>query len=156
MLVDLVCEKQSAETKKNKTTIEYLRCTIFFFEKGAVMDLAERAISLFPFNGSGWFGADIIHYTIYTLHFINNIVAYFGKKFERKMAPVRGHAIGAAHGAKGHHTFISALIAHYAHTLDGQENCARLPYFAIKIVVLQTIDKNGIYFLDDAYFFFGD
>src|SRR5690349_358924 len=51
------------------------------------------------------------------------------------------------------HSFVGSLVVRDSHAVDGQENCTCLPHFVVEIPFFQTVDKNGVYFLQNTNFF---
>ena len=51
-------------------------------------------VSLLPFNGSRWFGADIVHHPIYSLYLVDDVIRHLGQKTIGQLRPVSSHAIG--------------------------------------------------------------
>ena len=63
---------------------------------------------LFPFNGAGGFGADIVYYAVDPVDFIDDSVGKVAEQLIRKMSPICRHAIRASNRTNGNHAFISA------------------------------------------------
>ena len=61
---------------------------------------------LFPFNGAGGFGADIVYYAVDAVDFVDDSVGKGAEQLIRKMSPVCRHTIGAGDRSNGNHVFI--------------------------------------------------
>ena len=67
---------------------------------------------LFPFDGAGGFGADIVDDPVDSMDLVDDAVGEFSQEFVGQVGPVGGHAVGAGDGADSHHVLVSAGITH--------------------------------------------
>ena len=49
--------------------------------------------SLFPFDGGGGFGGNVVDHSVYTFDRIYYVVRYFLQNFIRELSPICGHSI---------------------------------------------------------------
>ena len=73
----------------------------------------------FPFNGSGWFGTDIINNSIDAFDFIDDPRRGFAKEFMRERVVIRCHAIGG-----DDRTRVKQLWNRAVHTYDSTPSIA--------------------------------
>ena len=63
---------------------------------------------LFPLDGAGGFGADIVDHAVDSVDLVDDAVGELSEQFVRQVRPVCGHTIGAGNRANGNHVFVSA------------------------------------------------
>src|SRR5205814_1256999 len=77
---------------------------------------------LFPLDGGGWFGADIVHHAIHAAYFINDAIAHRRQRIKGNACPVGGHEVAALDGADGDDRIVRARIAHHSDGSDRQQH----------------------------------
>ena len=73
---------------------------------------------LFPFNGAGGFGADVVDYTVDSVDFVDDAIGKGAEQFIGQMRPVGCHAVDTGDGTNGDYVFVGARISHNANGLD--------------------------------------
>ena len=63
---------------------------------------------LFPFDGAGGFGADIVDHSVDAVDFVDDSVGKGAEQFVGQVRPICGHTVRTGDGSNGNHVFISA------------------------------------------------
>lgn len=87
---------------------------------------------LFPFDGGGWFGADVVDYAVDASDLVDDVVGDFSEEVVGEVYPVGCHSVGGRYGAERNSVLVGALIAHDTNRLYGEEDYASLPYLVIE------------------------
>src|ERR1041385_253590 len=87
---------------------------------------------LLPLNRGRRFRADIVHYPIHALHFIDDPVGDLAQYVIWNLGPIGRHPIQARHSTKRNDMFIGPLIAHDSYGPDRQQHGKRLPYLPVQ------------------------
>ena len=88
---------------------------------------------LFPLDGAGGFGADVVDYAVYAGDFVYYPVGDYAQDFIGNLGPVCCHAVAAVYAAEGDNVVIGALVAHNPDGFDGEQHAEGLPDFIIEI-----------------------
>ena len=85
------------------------------------------AQDLFPLDGGGRLGGDIVDDAVNAFDFIDDPAGNAVQDFVGQLVPVGGHAVETLNGAHGDDVFVGPVVAHNADGLDRQQHGEVLP-----------------------------
>jgi hypothetical protein len=69
-----------------------------------------RPLLLFPLNGAGWFGRDVVHHPIYAPDCVADLGRHVPKEVWFERIPIRSHPIRRRYSSESHHVRMRALV----------------------------------------------
>ena len=98
-------------------------------------------------------GLELLSYTTrLNLTDFVDVVAHLGQEIIRQVAPIRRHAVCAAHCTKRYSVLICLLIAHHSDTLYGQQNGPSLPHVVVQSCILEALNPVVVHLLSTRTF----
>ena len=110
----------------------------------------SSAQTLFPLNGVGWFGTDVINYAINAFYFINNAAGNFAKQRVGESGPVWGHGIGAGHRTNSCNVFVNPPVSHNSHAFQWEEHDKVLPELLVQTIFPDFFKENDVHLPQDG------
>ena len=105
---------------------------------------------------SRWFTRQIIEYTIYTLHLINNPAHYLIQNLIRNLCSFCRHKVNRLYGTKCNSIIISSLITHNTNRTHIGQCCKVLVDILIQPSFCNLFSVNCICILNDTNLLFGN
>lgn len=120
-----------------------------------------RKFLLLKLNRSRWLTRQIIEYSVYSTHFIDNSAHHLIQNFIRDLCRLCSHEINCIHCSQCNGIIISSLITHNTNTSHVRQCCEVLTDRAVKscignlltvdsICILNDTNLIGCYFTNDA------
>ena len=81
-----------------------------------------RTKGLFPLNGAGRFGGDVVDHAVDALDLVDDAVGDGAEQIAGQVAPVGGHGVATVNNPQGDNAFIGALVAHDADGFERQQH----------------------------------
>ena len=111
---------------------------------------------LFEFYSSRWFTRQIIEYTVYPLHLINNSAHHLIQNFIRNLCSFCCHKVNRLYSAKCNSIIISSLITHNTNRTHIGQCCEVLVDVLIQSGFCDLFSVNRICILNDTNLIFGN
>ncbi len=100
---------------------------------------------LFPFDGAGGFGGDVVDDAVDAGDFVDDAAADAGEEVVGEAGPVGGHEVFGGDGAEGDDFLVGTAVAHDADAFDGEEDGeGLLGAFAEHAGGAQLVDEDGV------------
>src|SRR5580698_10832296 len=87
---------------------------------------------LLPFDGAGWFGADVINNASHATNFVHDASGHAFQNFTGEAHPVGGHGIVGFDNPNGYSKAVGTVVTHDAYASNGEQNGKGLPNLAIE------------------------
>jgi hypothetical protein len=108
--------------------------------------LSAHKFGLFPFDGCGRFGADVVANAIDPTHFIDDACGDTSKKVVGESAPVGGHEIVGIDASHGSYIFIRTSVPHHPYALGFEKDDEGLGGLSVEVCISDFIDEDFIGF----------